>query len=309
MADVMTVHLDKSQKFALLMLVLGASAIAFAPIFVRKSDVGPTSVAFWRLFISAPFFILWIINDKKNKTAIYKNKTELSFLRLSLPGFFFCGDLSFYHWALKYTSVANATLFSNFAPIFVTFIVWRFFRQKISRLFLTGLLTSILGAMVIMKSSFEIKLENLMGDILGIISAVFYAGYIISVKETRAYYPTSKIMAATGIMSFLLLIPIFFTHERFIPLGIDGWAILLSLALVSQIIGQGLIAYALYHLPAEFSSVTLLLQPALAALYAWFLLGEKMIFLQICGGILVLIGIRLAQIGSAKKNALAMNLT
>jgi drug/metabolite transporter (DMT)-like permease len=49
------------------------------------------------------------------------------------------------------------------------------------------------------------------------------------------------------------------------------------------------------HLPATVSSVGLLAQPVLAALFAWVLLGEALGWLQFAGGVAVLVGIRVAQ--------------
>jgi drug/metabolite transporter (DMT)-like permease len=84
-----------------------------------------------------------------------------------------------------------------------------------------------------------------------------------------------------------------------LPLSAYGWAILLGLALISHAAGQGLIAFALAHLPATFSSVGLLLQPVIAAVFAWTLLAEPLVPLQIAGGVVVLIGIYLARRGSS----------
>ena len=83
--------------------------------------------------------------------------------------------------------------------------------------------------------------------------------------------------------------------ERFLPVDMRGWLVLIALALVSHIGGQGLIAFALAHLPAAFSSVSLLLQPVLAALFAWLLLGELLGPSQALGGALVLLGILIAR--------------
>ena len=58
---------------------------------------------------------------------------------------------------------------------------------------------------------------------------------------------------------------------------------------------EHLIAYALAHLPATFSSVGLLLQPVMAALFAWMLLAEPLVPLQMLGGVVVLLGIYLAR--------------
>ncbi len=77
-------------------------------------------------------------------------------------------------------------------------------------------------------------------------------------------------------------------------------AALLGLAWISHAAGQGLIAYALAHLRAGFTSVGLLLQPVMATLFAWVLLGEPLAALQIAGGAVVLAGIYLARRGSSQ---------
>jgi drug/metabolite transporter (DMT)-like permease len=83
-----------------------------------------------------------------------------------------------------------------------------------------------------------------------------------------------------------------------LPASASGWWILIGLALVSHAAGQGLIAYALAHLPAPFSSVGLLLQPVVAAFFAWVLLSEPVAALQVAGGLIVLAAIWLARRGS-----------
>jgi drug/metabolite transporter (DMT)-like permease len=74
-----------------------------------------------------------------------------------------------------------------------------------------------------------------------------------------------------------------------------GWAILCGLAWISQTAGQSLITYSLGFLPAAFSSLTLLIQPVIAAMIAWVLLGEALSASQIAGGLIVIAGIGLAR--------------
>jgi len=103
----------------------------------------------------------------------------------------------------------------------------------------------------------------------------------------------------TSTISAVFLFPVALASgEQMLPSSVLGWGYLLGLALVSHAVGQGLIAYALAHLPAAFSSVSLLFQPVMAALFAWVLLGEALVALQIAGGVVVLIGIYLARRGS-----------
>jgi drug/metabolite transporter (DMT)-like permease len=98
----------------------------------------------------------------------------------------------------------------------------------------------------------------------------------------------------------LALVPIALSSgETMLPATTTGWLTLVGLALVCQTAGQSLIAYAMAHLPASFSAVSLLLQPVLAALYAWALLGETVGALQLAGGMVILLGICVARRGSA----------
>jgi drug/metabolite transporter (DMT)-like permease len=84
--------------------------------------------------------------------------------------------------------------------------------------------------------------------------------------------------------------------EQLLPVSSAGWLKLIGLALIAQVAGQSLIAYAMAQLPATFSSVGLLFQPVMATLFAWLLLGEGISVLQLAGGITVLIGIRMVHL-------------
>jgi drug/metabolite transporter (DMT)-like permease len=102
-------------------------------------------------------------------------------------------------------------------------------------------------------------------------------------------------MAVSSAVTAVILLPLaLLSGEAFLPVTPTGWAKLLGLALVSHVAGQSLIAYALAHLPATLSSVGLLLQPVMAGLFAWALLGEVLSAAAIAGAVLVLIGIRVA---------------
>jgi drug/metabolite transporter (DMT)-like permease len=112
----------------------------------------------------------------------------------------------------------------------------------------------------------------------------------------RARVATSTIMAWSGLVTAAVLLPLaLLSGEQILPHTMTGWVKLAGLAIISQVAGQSLIAYAMAHLPATFSSVGLLLQPVMAALFAWVLLGETLGPLAIAGGVVVLVGIRIAQ--------------
>jgi len=276
-------------------LFAGATFIALSPIWVRVSEVGPTASAFWRVTLAVP--LLWILFAFGSRGQKTLDKRE--FKPLLFTGIAFAGDLAFWHWSIRYTSVANSTLLANLASIFVTLAAWLLWRQRPSGLFVAGLASALLGVGLLVRASLGFSPTALLGDGLGVVTALFYAWYLLSVKGLRDRgAATLQLMAVTTSVTAAILLPVALASGEALlaPTG-AGWLKLLGLAWISHAAGQGLIAYALAHLPAAFSAVGLLLQPVIAAAFAWLLLAEPVSALQCAGGAVVLAGIYLAHRG------------
>lgn len=282
----------RANTTAVVALLAGAAAIGTSALFVKVSEVGPVSSAFWRVFLALPVLWLWARMETRGSRS---NEKPGNRKLLVLAGIFFAGDLAVWHWSIVLTSVANATLLANCAPIFVTLAAWLFLHQRPNGLFVAGLVTALSGMVLLLRGDFQHAGAALMGDALGVITAMFYAAYQLTVTRARQSMPTAQIMATSGGVTAVILLPIaLLSEERFMPASTQGWLVLLGLALFAHAAGQSLIAYAMAHLPATFSSVGLLLQPVIAGALAWLLLGEALSALAIGGAVLVLIGIRIA---------------
>lgn len=292
-------------RAAFLCLLAGGCAIAFAPILVRLSDTGPVASAFWRCALAAPVLWAWVAWKRRSPSPRGGNdrmgESQASFLSLVIAGLFFAGDLGVWHFSILYTSVANSTVLANLAPIFVTLAGWLFWHRKVTRTFLVGMVLAIVGMFVLVGPNFAAGGKPLLGDALGALTAVFYAGYFLAIKIARdAGVSTARLMAWSTTITAIALLPIAVTlPQPFWPSGAAGWWVLAGLALVTQVLGQGLIAYAFAHLPASLSSVSLLIQPVMAALFAWLIFGEAIGPAQYAGGAIVLAGIWLARKGSS----------
>jgi len=275
-------------------LLLGATAIGTSALFVKVSETGPVATAFWRVFLALPLLWMWSsLGQREHHGAGFANARGL----MIACGLFFAGDLAVWHWSIMLTSVANSTLLANLAPIFVALAAWLMFRQRPQRKFLAGLTVAVTGMMLLIGGDFQLQGTELIGDALGVVTAMFYAGYQLTVTKLRERVATSTLMAWTGLITAIVLLPIaLLTGEQMLPVSVMGWVKLAGLALISQVAGQSLIAYAMAHLPATFSSVGLLFQPVMATLFAWLLLGEAVSALQLAGGITVLIGIRMVHL-------------
>ena len=311
-------------------LLLGAATITLAPILLRYATdcgVGPVAAAFWRVGIAAPVLFGWIIVRPRSRAALLSTAGDRrAVLFAVLAGVCFGVDLMFYYLALVRTTIANATLMSNCAPIFVALAAWLLLRERFTWVFIVGLILAIGGAAVLSLAessaervgAFADSGRRFQGDILAITSAVFYAGYQLCIKRARRSLPVPKTfllsMAASAVVLFaasgVLDHPDLSTkgvtwsvHSAMIPGGamkmiLYGWLVLAALGLLVQLCGQGSIVTAMRHLPVSFSSVVLLTQPVMAGVLGWVLLGEVLGGWHFVGGAAVLAGIYLAQRGT-----------
>lgn len=287
---------ESTPRTALPALLLGGIAIGCSPIFVRLSEVGPIATAFWRLSLAlVPLLLLERRRQAHSSLPSHRLAWRECFT-VAVPGLFLASDLAAWHISLHLTSVANSTLLVNAAPIFVTLFSWLVLRQRIRSSFLVGLVISMAGVLVLKGGPQAFAGGHTRGDLVAVAAAALYAGYILTVREARHRYSTGQIMlwstasaaACTGALSAV-------TETRLAPSSASGWLTLIALSWVSQLGGQGLIAYALAWLPATMSSLTLLIQPVVASLLAWLLLREPLSAAQVAGGLIVIGGIMLAR--------------
>ncbi len=270
----------------LVALLFGAVGIGFAPILVRFSEVGPSATACYRLLLALPFFWVWMQTEPSETV---KRPTGWA---LIVSGMFFAADLAVWHWSIQLTSVANATLLANFAPVFVVLGSWLLWGQRCSRSFFGAVVLVLVGACLLVSASLEIDAQHIWGDALGVLTAVFYAGYMMSVARLRLQFSTVVVSLWTSLVGGVLLLLIaLLSGEQLFPSTLQGCLVLIALALISQVLGQSLIIYALAHLPTAFSSLSLLLQPLVAALLAWGVFKEALGLWQGVGGMIVLLGI------------------
>jgi drug/metabolite transporter (DMT)-like permease len=273
-------------------LLAGAALIGFAPIWVRWSEVGSASTAFWRLALALPILGFWSARERPERSA-----QSVRLLPWILgAGVFFALDLSAWHLSVRMTSVANATLLGNLAPIFVTLGAWVFWSERAGSAFFAGMTVALLGAVLLTGARPGIDPDRLRGDLFGLATAAFYGAYQLCVARLRRGLGTGRLLFGSSLAStpVLALIAWLF-DEKFLPDTTDGWWVLAGLSLTAHILGQGLITYGFAHLPASLSSLTLLVQPLVATIAGWWLFHEALGPLQMGGGILLLAGLCLAR--------------
>lgn len=294
---------SRPSLLALIALLAGALAIGWAGIFVRLSETGPTASAFWRGALALPFVATWALLEARSDARAGLVRRRGFDRTVFWCGLVFAADLYVWHLALLKTSVAAATLEGNLAPLVVMLLAWLVYRERPSRRMLAGVALALVGVVLVIAPKLGGgSRDSLVGDVLGVSTAFFYGTYLLMVARLREGRGTGNLMFWSTLVFSLALLPVAMT-EKMLPDTWRGVATLVGLALVAQSFGQGLIAYALAHLPATFGAVGLYVQPVATAVYAWWLLGEALAPVQVIGGLAVLAAIAIARSGVNRERA------
>ena len=259
---------------AFLALIGGNVALAFGPLFVRLAStdahVGPVAAAFWRLALAAPVLLLL---TRATRQPIGRLRPAM-LATIALGGFFFAADLGAWHLGILKTKLANATLLGNTASLIFPlygFLVARAWPAKGQA---AALVLAAVGGALLMGRSYELSPQNLFGDLLCLLAGVLYTFYLISIDRARGSlqpWPVLTLSTIAGIAPLLAFA--LGLGERVWP---EAWWPVVGLALVSQLIGQGLLVYAMGHVRPLVTGLAFLLQPVVSAVIGWLSYGEAL---------------------------------
>lgn len=275
--------------------LIGANvALAFGPWFVRMTEVGPVAAAFWRIALAAPVLLALAVAPWTRGPGRPIASARGLWWVLALSGLLFAGDLASWHVGIHHTKLANATLFGN-AATFV-YPLWGFLvaRAWPTRTQGAALALAAAGAALLMGRSYQLAPENLLGDVLSLGAGILYAGYFILMARAReTMAPLPALALSSSAAAAPLLIAALALGERMIP---ADWTPLILLALCSQVVGQGLMIYALGQLSPLVIGLALLTQPIVAAAIGRAAYGEQLGAADLVGAAMVAIALVLVRI-------------
>ncbi|MFD1610387.1 DMT family transporter [Sphingomonas tabacisoli] len=285
--------LRSETSLAFLALLGGNVALAFGPLFVRlastEAHIGPVAAAFWRLALAAPVLLLL---TRATRQPIGRLRGGMLTL-IALGGFFFAADLGSWHLGILKTKLANATLLGNTASLIFPLYGFLAARAWPSRAQALALAIAALGGGLLMGRSYELSPQNLVGDLLCLLAGGLYTFYLISIDRARGSlqpWPVLTLSTIAGIAPLLAFA--WGLGETIWP---DAWWPLVGLALGSQLIGQGLLVYAMGHVRPLVTGLAFLLQPVVSAAIGWTLYGEALAPLDWIGAALVAVAIVLVR--------------
>ena len=267
-------------------LLAGNIALALGPWFVREADTGPVSAGFWRLFLALPFLVLLAKVNGQCLTGMGARTLGL----VALGAVTFALDLASWHIGIGMTRLGNATLFGNAGSIVLLF--WGFIAARMlpRGLEWLAIIFALAGAAILMGRSLEISQATLIGDLFCLAAGLLYAVYLIPLQGARGGFGSRSLLVSVCLSGAPLLLAIAVALGE--PVWPTDWTPVIGLFIASQLVGQGLLVYALRYFPPLVVGLALLTQPAIASLYGWMVFGEVLSGLDIAG--MVLVGAALA---------------
>jgi drug/metabolite transporter (DMT)-like permease len=276
-------------------LALGIICIAFSAIFVRWAEVPGTVSALYRVAVAVVVLGIPFARTARAGRVPWDRRT----LVLAIgAGIFFSLDLALWNTSIFMTSVANATLLGNDAPIIVGLAALLLLRERLGLAYWLGLAIALSGMTLIVGLDVISHSGLGGGDLLALAAGAAYGGYMLVTQLLRARMDTLPTLWIAGAVGIVILLPVNIAqHHALWGFSARDYLALLGLGLTSQVVGWLAINYALGHLPASVVSPTLLGQPILTALLGVPLLGEALSGRQALGGLVALAGIYLVNRG------------
>lgn len=262
-------------------LLLGNVALAFGPWLVRLADTGPVAAGFWRLALALPF--LWLLTRTAGQPIRWPGRGLMAAVVLAAA--FFAADLAAWHAGIRLTKLGNATLFGNVSSF--AFAAWGLWlaRKWPSPIQAVALALAAAGCAALMAGSAELSPRHLRGDILALVAGLFYFGYLVLIERARGRLKPLPLLFLASLFGALMLLPLSLAlGEKIMP---QHWTPLVVLAIGSQVVGQGLLVYALGHVPPLVVGLALLTQPAISAAIGWVAYRETMTALDWTGAIAI----------------------
>jgi drug/metabolite transporter (DMT)-like permease len=281
-----------------LMLALGATLIGFAPIFVKWSDLSPAAITFWRMLLALP--LLTGFNYVINKKIFFRVKSKKTIFYTALASLAFTTDLTLWHYSMNITSVANATIIVNSAPIFVALLAFIIYKELPAKGFGKSFLITYVGIIGLIIFSNNYANGKIFGDLLCMIAAIFYAVYLLIISKLNKETSLNIIFYTTFFCCLFSLVPIMINSKSFIPISSFEWINMFLMAFLCQFGGQFLITFGIGKISASNGSIGLLMQPLTATLLAALIFSEILSLMQIVFVFITLAGIYLARLSIEK---------
>ena len=276
-----------------LRLFVGAVLISLSPVWVKLVSVSPTTSGFYRVAIGSVTVLLFM--------AFARQKLELSkhaWLFVGLAGAFFSLDLFFWHRSIIYIGPGLSTLLANFQVFILMFAGVVLLRQKPSAKQLFAVPLALIGLVMIVGLDWQsLPGDYRQGVIFGLLTAIMYAGYLLSLRASRANSKSRVPLAEVAMVSMVCTVLLaLIAQVEGVSLAVPDAADikwLLGYGILSHSFGALFLASSLPHVSTTEAGLALLLQPTLSFVWDVLFFDRPMQPVEVAGAAIALVAIYL----------------
>lgn len=222
----------------------------------------------------------------KRVNFFYTSKKQ--FLISSLLGIFgyaFFSTLLFI--SFKFLSVSLAVMLLFTFPVFVFIGSVILYKETVTKSKVLSLLLALAGLLLLL--SVEVKVDSVQGVVYALLSAVFYAVYIlVSDKFQKNIHPLTSsyyVISASALTLFIVNKP---DLTQLLEVDMKPLLMFIGLGVIGTVLPLTLFLAGLQRISGTKASVLGTVEPILASIYALIFFQESLSFVQIVGIALVL---------------------
>jgi len=270
------------RRKAILYLALAAILWSSSGLFVKILDWQPISILAGRSFFASIVFLIYL----------RRIPTRFSMWQVLAATMFILTQFLFVT-STKLTTAANSIFLQYTAPIYVVLLGYWFLREKPSRTDWLSMLIIFIGLTLFFGD--KLSTDGLYGNLLAILSGVTSAVMMVSFRAQKNGNP-----AESNLIAFLFTATLGFPFVLKETWTVTNWSILAFLGIFQ--IGFAFIFFTqgIKHIPALEANLIGTLEPVLNPIWVFLFYGESMGKFALFGGLVVLGGVILSALGSAK---------
>jgi drug/metabolite transporter (DMT)-like permease len=259
-------------------------AFSLSSTLVKRADSPGVLLAFWRMTTVA---VLW--NGYLWSTG--RRVTMQHVRQAFVPGVFFGLNLATFFAGATHNSVANAALIGSLAPFFIVPLGARLFSEYINPRALVFALVAFAGAAMVLLNAPPNGDASARGNVFGLLAMLLWVSYVVSTRHFRRDLDVATFMSTVSPIAALAVLPLAIAHGDVFGMSGRGWAYMLLLTLLTGVAAHGLMVYAQKSVQIGTIGIAQVVQPALAVVWSFLLLGERLSEFQIIGIAIVMSGL------------------
>ena len=270
---------------------LGAAAVvglvvafSLSSTLVKRAESPGVLIAFWRLVTVSVVWNLYLRGTGRRVTRAHLHQAWL-------PGVFFGLNLAAFFVGATHNSVANAALIGSLSPFLIVPVAAWLFGEYLAPRALVFAALAFGGAALVLLNAPPRGNASLQGNAFGVLAMLLWVSYVVSIKHFRRDMDVATFMSTVSPIAALAVLPLAVAHGDVFGLSSRGWSYMLLLTFLTGVAAHGLMVYAQRTIQIGTIGIGQVVQPALAVVWSFLLLGEQLANLQAVGIAIVMAGL------------------